>query len=293
MLSQKIDQILIDLAWSLWTELGVAGVKRRHKQCLIDLEELIILTAVIARVDPRLRDEALDWCSRYHHFVSISRLRMLVKDFGQAVIEPFSLFASTMNSVSQANWPVFSSVLPLKFKPSGKSKQPRCELPALLFLRIRALFGVGARADLITFFLTQKRNDFTASDTTEIGYSKRSLADLLDNFVQSGFFEMFMIRNQKNYRFIKRDQMTKIVGQIPEEVPPWRDILQVVLSLRNCIEQNERKATGVRMNEIRNHLKKMEDKLRKLNLTPPPMQSDFDLYWESFSNWILKIVHSF
>ena len=76
---------------------------------------------------------------------------------------------------------------PLDFKPSGKSSPPRCETPALLGLRLRALFGVGARADLLTFFLTQKKTIFTASDTVEIGYSKRSLADLLDNFVQSGF----------------------------------------------------------------------------------------------------------
>jgi hypothetical protein len=148
-------------------------------------------------------------------------------------------------------------------------------LPALLYLRMRALFGVGARADLITFFLTQKRDDFTAADTTAIGYSKRSLAELLDNLVHSGLIEMFMERNQKNYRFITRDRLTKIVGLIPKEIPPWRNILQVVLSLRNCVEQNEEKSSGVKMNEIRNLLKKMEDKLR-----------------ESFSNWILKIVGS-
>lgn len=293
LLSKKIDQLLIDLAWSLWTELGVAGIKRYHQNCLIAPEELILLTAVIADIDPRLRDEALDWCTRYYHFISISRLRTLVKTLGSSIYEPFSVFAATLNSVSKANWPLFTKAIPLKFTPSGKSKLPRCEAPSLLYLRLRALFGVGARADLITFFLTQKKNDFTASDTTEIGYTKSSLAALLDSFVQSGFFDAFVIRNQRNYCFIKRDQMKKILGQIPEVIPPWRHILEVIIPLRICIQYSEKKSDGTKITEIRNILKKHENNLRKLRLTPPPFQSDFFAYWNCFSNWILGILQSF
>jgi hypothetical protein len=289
-LSKKIDEHLIDLSWSLWTELGVAGVKRRHQHCLIALEELIILTAIIAEADPRLRDEALDWCTRYHHFVSISRLRNLVKDFGSSVWEPFSLFAATLNSVSRSNWPLFSKVKPLKFKPSGKSKPPQCELPALLCLRFRALFGVGARADLITYFLTQKKSDVNASDAAEMGYSKRSLADLLEDFVRSGFFDVFTTRNQRNYRLKKCDQVKKIAGMFPEITPPWRQILDVLLPLRMCIQEVEKKSAAIKMVEIRTALLKVENKLARLNLSPPSMQSDFSIYWDTFTDWMLHIV---
>lgn len=291
-LSNKIDQHLIDLAWSLWTELGVAGVKRRHQHWLIAPEELILLTVIVAELDPRLRDEALDWCSRYHHYISISRLRALVKAFGPSISAPFSKFAATLNSVSEADWPLFTAATPLKFIPSGKSKPPQCELPALLYLRLRALFGVGARADLVTFFLTQKKGDFTASDTTEIGYNKRSLADILDSFVQSGFFDVFTTRNHRNYCFVKRDQMIKILGLFPEVIPSWKLILEVLLPLRACIQQIEKKSEGTKIIEIRNTLAKIEDKLRKLNLTPPPLQTDFHAYWDSFSDWVLRMLQS-
>ncbi len=289
-LSKKIDSYLIDLVWSLWTELGVAGVKRQHQHCLIGLEELILLTAVIADLDPRVRDEALDWCSRYHYFVSISRLKTLMKHLGDYVSHPFALFAGILNSVSKANWPCALKIIPLKFKPSHKSKPPQCELPALLGLRLRALFGVGARADLMTFFLTQEGNTFTATDTTEIGYSKRSLIDLLDAFVQAGFFSVFTTQNQHNYSFIKRSQMANLLGEIPKITPPWREMLEVLLPLRSCIQEVEKKSIATQMIEIRNTLAKMENKLRKLNLSPPPIQSNFTLYLESFSNWILKTL---
>jgi hypothetical protein len=80
-LSRELDKLLLDLVWSLWTELGVAGIKRKHQKFLINLEELIILTVVLAEIDPRLRDESLDWCSQYHHFISTSRLKSIIKIF--------------------------------------------------------------------------------------------------------------------------------------------------------------------------------------------------------------------
>ena len=39
-LSERLDQQLVDLAWSLWTELGVAGVHRSHQQFMVFPEEL-------------------------------------------------------------------------------------------------------------------------------------------------------------------------------------------------------------------------------------------------------------
>jgi len=53
---ETLDSQLLDLAWSLWTELGVAGHQRKHRQCVILPEELILLTAAIAEEDPRLRE---------------------------------------------------------------------------------------------------------------------------------------------------------------------------------------------------------------------------------------------
>src|SRR6267154_6357089 len=134
---QRLNDGLAEIAWSLWTELGVVGTFRRHKHCLISLEELIILTAAIADYDPRLRDEALDWCSRYHHFVSVNRLKTLVKKMGAPVLESFSIFASTLNTITQSNWPIFSEIVPLKFIPSEKSVLPSLNAPALLQLRLR------------------------------------------------------------------------------------------------------------------------------------------------------------
>ena len=53
MSSQSIRQHAADLAWSLWTELGVSGVVRRHSGIVIDLEPLLAATPALASDDPR------------------------------------------------------------------------------------------------------------------------------------------------------------------------------------------------------------------------------------------------
>ncbi len=77
--SDALDEQLAQLGWSLWTELGVSGVVRKHRHHAIDPEPLIIYTAALQDIDPRLRDESTDWCTRYHTFISKTRLRNLLK----------------------------------------------------------------------------------------------------------------------------------------------------------------------------------------------------------------------
>lgn len=286
-LSAQLDHYLIVLIRSLWAEFRGEEKDRRHGHCLIAPEELLLLTSVIA--PPDLQNEALEWCASYHHFISISRLRALVKTGGSSIEEPFSLFAATLNSISNADWPLFIEKDPLKFETSTTPAPPQCERPSLLYLRLRTLFGVGARADLMTFFLTQGKNDFTASDTAELGYGKRSLADLLIDFVQSGFFTAFTVGNQRRFRFVKQDQMIAILGKIPEVIPPWRHILEVVLPLRTCILQVEENPQAIKTAELHKVLLQMHDKLHRLYLTPPTANSD----WDFLSDWILNIVKSY
>ena len=135
-LIEQIDYVFAGLAWNLWNTLGVAGVDSQHQDCFIDLEALILLTAIIGKSDPRLLEEALDWCSKYHYFVSISRLKTLINDLGTNLHIPFSVFAETLNALSQSKWPTFAKTSPMRIKLSGKSRMPNCKIPALLGLRI-------------------------------------------------------------------------------------------------------------------------------------------------------------
>ena len=114
--SKKIDESLARLAWSLWTEIGVAGLERKHRTFSVAPEELIILTSVLAEFDPRLRDESLDWCTRYHCFISPIRLHILAKKYEDFIAEPFSIFSKTLNAIAdmRTKWIVFTETTSFK-----------------------------------------------------------------------------------------------------------------------------------------------------------------------------------
>lgn len=287
---KKLDQYLLDLAWSLWTELGVQGHKRKHQNCLISLEELVLLTAILADEDPRLRDESLDWCSQYHHFLSISRLKSIIKEFEEDVKESFSKYSSLLNSISQAHWPIFQEFTPFPIKLSHKSCLRPLESPALFNIRARSLFGTGARADLVTFFLTQEDRDFSISDTAEIGYSKRNLSVILEELWLSGLVDKSLLRNQQRFRLLKREQLMKVLAPLPKYAPSWLYIIQVIASLRQCLKRIEKSSESTQVVDIRNLLSALNEKLKKLKLSPPLFEGDIPKYLKVFDQWLMNIA---
>jgi hypothetical protein len=216
-----------------------------------------------------------------------------MKGFGNSLVEPFSSYAATLNAFARTTWPLYIDASPLKFVPSRKSCLRPLESPALLNIRARSIFGTGARADLVTFFLTHIKGDFSASDMTEIGYSKRNLAEILEELCLSGLFEKFALRNQQRYRLARNSHLIKALGPIPEYAPSWQLIFEILLLLRDCIKRTENSSESTRAVEIRNLLQTLKQNLQKLNLTPPPFQTNFHAYLNSVGAWLLEIARKF
>lgn len=285
----EFDQYLAGIAWNSWRELGVAGTDRFYENCLIQPEELIILTAIIAPHDPRLRDEALDWSSRYHQYISVSRLRTFLKDMDSDVMHSFSQFATLLNSVSSAKWPSEEGEADFAFKVSGKSLLPALESPSLLMLRLRNLFGPGAKADILTHFLTRNGMHFSASDLSEVGYSKRSLMTALDHLAISGVLVITNVRNKKNYELRKPKELQVIIGKLPKIAPPWIKILQVITAIRAVIPEIQSSSKITRGVILRNCLIKIEPLLPFFISLILHNHPDFERDWKA----VIEIFKAF
>lgn len=257
-LQEEFDHYLAGIAWNAWRELGVAGTERFYENCLIQPEELIILTVIIADYDPRLRDEALDWSSRYHEYISVSRLRTLLKGMDANTNLSFSQFAATLNSFSSAKWPGGDAVALFTPKVTGKSLLPTPDSPSLLMLRLRNLFGPGARADVLTHFLTRNGIYASASDLNTVGYSKRSLLTALDHLALSGVLDVTHVGNKKNYKLGKPKEFQVIIGKLPKIAPPWIQMLQAIIAIRTVIPEIQNSSASTRGVILRNCLIKIE-----------------------------------
>ena len=77
----KVSRGLLDFAWRQWAQIGVSATIEGADQWAVDPEALILFTIGIARRDPRLFDEMLDWMAFNHELLSTQRLRNLTGRF--------------------------------------------------------------------------------------------------------------------------------------------------------------------------------------------------------------------
>ncbi|MFA5845045.1 MAG: hypothetical protein WC971_09485 [Coriobacteriia bacterium] len=194
-LYDRLVDAVLELAWSQWTGMGVAGV-RASRRTIIDPEALTLATLAVGRSDARLFDEMLDWVAANARLLDMARLRRLGRrtsgdqrrllgvvaevtakygarsslrqlawagvlaqeEAGEYSAEP--LFRSAGEDT--ANWASTDDLFErsgfLRSSPElrGMSRSPDAAEPACMRFRARALAGPGARAEVLTYLWTHE-----------------------------------------------------------------------------------------------------------------------------------------
>ena len=287
---RELQQRILTLLWSLWTELGVSGWERHHSAIGIDVEPLVLATPVLVSVDPRLRDESLDWCVRFGHLVSASRLRNLLARSTSDIRDAFGPYAATVTAHTHLRWPDASR--PWPYRSTGKSHLADLRQPALVQLRLRALLGVSARAEVLRLFLAQPSATMAASDLVGEGaYVKRSLAEALESLKLAGVLEAINARNQIRYRLRTGPIGAAAFGELPIASPSWHSVFSVLLELLRYADGSEGVPRPVAAAEVAGVSRRIETELRILRVQGPPQGSGDDLP-PVFDRWALDLAGS-
>lgn len=213
----------LGLLWRQWTLLGVpgyAGDRQGDDYRVVDPESLLLLTSELGRFDARLLDEVLNWLRQHGRFINIQRLKSLQQQHGVGNKRVLSAMAATLLENSRlAKWraiemlaetgkgeePLFwnpdGSPLPVFGKPDPffqrfgyfrgmqhprrDASPPKVQSPDLLLIKLRALFGVNARAEIISALLTA-RSSHPSGLARRTGYLPRSVQDILNEMAFSG-----------------------------------------------------------------------------------------------------------
>lgn len=283
--AQLVEELL-DLSWRQWTTLGVAGMEEAGS-IAIDLEALLVLTAELSPEDPRLRDEALDWCSKWHRFIAKPRLKQLLKLASGSARAAFVPFAATLEQHAGGNWPGAGQGESWNIRLSGKSRAPNLEHPALVDLRLRALFGVGARADIITAILNWPAPDFAAADLVFVGYTKRNIADALDTLAHGGLLSSARVRNQLRFSWRKRRELQRLLDPLPKAIPRWPLTTRVVAGFLELLGRTEGKSERLSVVEAVREFGRLSADLTALGLEPPRATAA-PLEWPQVVEWMLS-----
>lgn len=225
-LTDEINELALDLAWSLWAELGVDGRGRRHDWQAIDLEPLIIFTAYIGNVDSRLRANSMDWCTANVRFASAFRLRNFAHNASVAMGEAFGRYAATVKAHSHVPWPSLGD--PLAIWTSERISEPDLRRPSLIQLRLRALVGVSARAEILKLMLADPERGQVASALAEAaGYGKGSISQSLDLLTMAGIVQVQPTANRLVYRLSRPAVLIDVLQWLPATYPDWWPIFRV------------------------------------------------------------------
>ena len=227
----------LGLCWGAWSELGVSGWGRTHSDWAIDPEPLMVFTSLIGSSDPRLRDEAMDWCIKNGRYVSMARLRHLLRDVAPDVRESWGVFAATVNAGAGLTWPGATGQQPA-YQATNRSRLRPFSEPSLIALRLRAMFGIGARTEVLKFFLFHQGVTVAASSLADATlYTKRNVAEACEALVQAEILRKRVIANRFVYSLEEPGALSTFVGSVPPVTPDWSALLRVVVTILNTGDQ--------------------------------------------------------
>jgi hypothetical protein len=255
-------------AWDQWAQLGVfAPTPQQSQTAAADPEALLLFSLELGRDDPRLFDEVLDWILANEALISVHRLRNLCIDrddraladgalgwatrwppkvrprsaFGRepATPELRPLFRDSRPEVASPD-PAFMAAGFLKpdTEPSRKTRPLDPRAPIAFALRMRLMFGVGSRAEVIRFLLTNPSNDGSVQWIAEAaGYAKRNVSETLNALADAGVLLVYDVGNEYRYALFPEawNELLAFESDVWPRHRDWRHLLQALRRLNRWL----------------------------------------------------------
>jgi hypothetical protein len=170
----------LKVCWAQWSALGSYGSSERTKRpiSIIDPEALILLSLGLEKEERRLGDMLFWWASAGSRLTSVQRIRTLVKDFPDGVQQSIWRYASLAAAAGDRRWKGLATEEAPRPRGRGLKGPDTLDLgeASTLMLRLRAAFGVGSKADALTFLLGIGGSWASVSVISEAtGYSRTAI----------------------------------------------------------------------------------------------------------------------
>lgn len=192
--NQDFTDAFLNLHWQQWSALGVAAHLPPAAKWVIDLEALTLSTYAIGIRDRRLYKSALEWLRENRSWLNLPRLKRMGRIYTQPVLEPN--LGPPIDS-ARLEWLVdtvkkFRSNHEVNDNPDGQDLEskgvvtdPPLQKPALLQLKLRGLFGIDAKAEVLMYFLGNQSGN-SNSIAREIFFDQKNIYRVLENWRQAG-----------------------------------------------------------------------------------------------------------
>jgi hypothetical protein len=262
-LASTFREAVLAFTWRQWGQLGVsAPVGQRDRWCQ-DPEALLLFTLEVARREPRMFDEVLDWLAVVGPDLMRQRLVNLLRDdpaadvalvsaalacAGERALLPIGAMSAVPEGPGSpvfdkpyeglANVPVLDSIFQRHglrrppFACSHKSRSPDLHEPISLAFRLRAIFGSTTRAEAVRCLLLRPgREHGTAEVAALAGLSRVGVHQALEGLAQAGVCEASQRGRKDLIWWVDGPRWHAWLGIAPEDAPAWVDWVSVYRGL--------------------------------------------------------------
>ncbi|HPO15049.1 MAG TPA: hypothetical protein PLI09_16520 [Candidatus Hydrogenedentes bacterium] len=256
-------ELVLRFLWREWSALGVAGQEQTPVRHVIDPEALLLFTSSLGRYDQRLFDEVLDWLTVNGRFLNVQRMKNIIRQekLGEGRVvhaiadwlsrhenpmkwkllaktafpekEPSSLFffpdggpfpdSTEKDGIFLAHGLDRNPVVLRGYSQLFAADAMQCHI-----LKLRALFGVNTRCDVLSY-LTMNQTGHPREIAREIYYSQKAIHEVLTELACSGFLHSVKLGRERTFR-ISSNGMSLLTGG--EKIAGWIN-WPVLLSIAN------------------------------------------------------------
>lgn len=244
----------IDLLWRQWITLGVSGQgSPTSGETILDPEALLLSSTTLARLDPRLFDEVLDWLQDQADWVNLQRLARLHQEHTLGEPTVLSVLATRLARLpAHKKWrvlarpPATPPASPVPLFPAdghfgasdpdfhahgwlrgptryrGLAVAPRMDHAGNLLLKLRALFGRQSRAEVMAWLLAHETGH-PAEIARQTGHFRRSVQLALNELARSSHIRARREARAKHFSLVHDDWRFLATWKTPPEqiFPAW------------------------------------------------------------------------
>lgn len=187
---EGLEEAGIEAVWTQWSALGAGTIQSGSSvSSIIDPEALLLLSLYLISKEKRLRDLTKWWAEVGSELMSVQRTKTLVEDFPSAAEKRLRTYSYWAVESGDRRWKTYAE------KPGDASererkgpKEPHLRSPSSLLLRLRAGFGVSAKADVLAFLLGTGEQEATVKKAVRAtGYSRATISGALGDLSRAGF----------------------------------------------------------------------------------------------------------
>lgn len=286
-LASSLQGALLNRAWIQWAALGVDATVERD-DAVVDPEALIALTAELGDADARLRDLSTDWCMAYGRYINGSRLKQVVRELGTPV-DAIGEYAATVKAAGGPTWPTATRPR-ADYVRRGKARLDSADSKARLRIRLRAAFGVNARADILAALLATSPRGLNAADLARVTrFTKPNIASALDALLLAGLITARPVANERRYALPPKVLILPGLRP-PVPQPDWIDRFAVALEVLRFLVRGDM-STTVRAIEARRLVDSLIRQMSTEDMPIPNVSATGDEFAYAFDRWLVDFVY--